>query len=162
VQVPHNFSHDDPKRFVEERAASLNLVGRYVALLTAVEMKNLQVLSDACVTAFITAGISNPSPFGTINIILVSSAKMSEGAVAGAIITATEAKARALFDCGFDFTGTTTDAVAVAYENPGGTESVLYGGPATPFGKTITRLVRAGVKNALKAHYGSDDTQKWQ
>lgn len=162
IQVPRNFSHEDPKSFVEHKAVSLNLDGSYVALLTAVEMKNLQTLADACVTAFITAGLTNPSSFGTINIILVSSAKLSEGAMAGAIITATEAKTRALLDYGFNLTGTTTDAVVIAYENCGEGEPILYSGPATQFGKRVMKLVRIGVKDALKAHYGSDETTEWQ
>jgi len=161
-QVPHNFSHDDPKSYIEEMAASMKLEGGYVALLTAVEMKNVQILSDACVTVFITAGLTNPSSFGTINIIVISSATLSEGAIAGTIITATEAKAHALIDKGLHFTGTTSDAIVVAYENTGEDEPILYSGPATPFGSRVAKLVRLGVKDALKAHYGSDDVDKWQ
>lgn len=162
IQVPHDFSHDDPKSYIEEIAASMRLEGGSVALLTAVEMKNVQILSDACVTVFITAGLTNPSSFGTINIIVVSSASLSEGAMAGTIITATEAKARALIDKGLHFTGTTSDAIVVAYENSRDDESILYSGPATPFGSRVAKLVRLGVKDALKAHYGSDDVDKWQ
>ena len=160
IQVPHDFSHDDPKSYIEGVAASLKLEGNCIALLTAVEMKNVQILNDACVTVFITAGF-NPSSFGTINIIVISSATLSEGAIAGTIITATEAKAHALFDCGFSFTGTTSDAVLVAYENRGEGEPILYSGPATAFGGSVAKLVRLGVKDALKAHYGSDDVDKW-
>jgi len=162
IQVPHDFSHDDPKSFVEHKAAMLNLDGSYVALLTAVKMKNLQILSDACVTVFITAGLTNPSSFGTINIILVSSVRLSEGAMAGAIITATEAKTRALLDHGFDLTGTTTDAVVIAYENYSEGESISYSGPATPFGKRVAKLVRLGVRDALQAHYRCDDAATWR
>ncbi len=161
IQVPHDFSHDDPKSYIKEIAASMKLEGGYVALLTAVEMKNVQILNDACVTVFITAGF-NPSSFGTINIIVISSTTLSEGAIAGTIITATEAKARALFDCGFNLTGTTTDAMVVAYENNGEGAPIWYSGPATPLGRRVTKLVRSGVKDALKAHYGSDDVSKWQ
>ena len=102
IQVPHDFSHDDPKSYIEGVAASLKLEGGCIALLTAVEMKNVQILYDACVTVFVTAGFTNSSSFGTINIIVISSATLSEGAITGTIITATEAKARALFDCGFN------------------------------------------------------------
>ena len=160
IQVPHDFSHDDPKSYIEGVAASLKLEGNCIALLTAVEMKNVQILNDACVTVFITAGF-NPSSFGTINIIVISSTTLSEGAIAGTIITATEAKAHALFDKGLHFTGTTSDAVVVAYENTGGDAPILYSGPATAFGGRVTKLVRLGVKDALKAHYGSDDVDKW-
>ena len=161
IQVPHDFSHDDPKSYIEGVAASMTLEGGYLALLTAVEMKNVRILSDACVTVFVTAGLTNPSPFGTINIIIISSETLSEGAIAGTIITATEAKTRALIDKGLEFTGTTSDAVIVAYENNGEGEPILYSGPATPFGNRVAKLVRLGVKEALKAHYGSDDVDKW-
>jgi adenosylcobinamide hydrolase len=162
IQVPHNFSHDDPKSYIEEIAASLTLEGDSVALLTAVEMKNVQILSDACVTVFVTAGLTNPSSFGTINIIVISSAPLSEGAIAGTIITATEAKAHALIDKGLHFTGTTSDAIVVAYENGREDGLILYSGPATTFGRRVAKLVRLGVKEALKAHYGSDDVDKWE
>lgn len=162
IQVPHNFSHDDPKSYVEKIVASMKLEGGYVALLTAVEMKNVQILNDACVTVFVTAGLTNPSSFGTINIIVISSATLSEGAIAGTIITATEAKTRALIDKGLQFTGTTSDAIIVAYENSSESEPILYSGPATPLGSRVAKLVRLGVKEALKAHYGSDDVDKWK
>jgi adenosylcobinamide hydrolase len=109
----------------------------------------------------VTAGLTNPSSFGTINIIVISSKTLSEGAIAGTIITATEAKTRALIDKGLQFTGTTSDAIVVAYEGTGEGEPILYSGPATPFGSRVAKLVRAGVKEALKAHYGSDDVNKW-
>jgi adenosylcobinamide hydrolase len=161
IQVPHNFSHDDPKSYVEGMAASMTLEGGYVALLTAVEMKHVRILSDACVTVFVTAGLTNPSSFGTINIIVISSETLSEGAIAGTIVTATEAKTRALIDKGLQFTGTTSDAIVVAYDGTGEGEPILYSGPATPFGRRVAKLVRLGVKEALKAHYGSDDVNKW-
>ena len=161
IQVPHDFSHDDPKSYIEGVTASMTLEEDCLALLTAVEMKNVRILSDGCVTVFVTAGLTNPSSFGTINIIVISSEKMSEGAIAGTIITATEAKTRALIDKGLGFTGTTSDAIIIAYEQTGEGEPILYGGPATPFGSRVSKLVRAGVKEALKAYYGTDDVDKW-
>jgi adenosylcobinamide hydrolase len=161
VQVSHDFSHDDPKSYIKGVAASMALQGGYLALLTAVEMKNVRILSDACVTVFVTAGLTNPSSFGTINVIVISSEALSEGAIVGTIITATEAKTRALIDKGLQFTGTTSDAIVVAYEKSSEGEPILYSGPATPFGSRVAKLVRLGVKEALKAHYGSDDVGKW-
>lgn len=162
VQVPHNFSHNDPEGYIQDLAASMKLEGGYVALLTAVEMKNVRILHDACVTVFVTAGLTNPSSFGTINIIVISSEALSEGAIAGTIITATEAKTRALIDKGLQFTGTTSDAIVVACENSSQGEPILYSGPATPFGSRVAKLVRLGVKEALKAYYGSDDVDTWK
>jgi len=161
IQVSDDFSHDDPKSYIEGIAASMKLEGDYLALLTAVEMKNVRVMSDACVTVFVTAGLTNPSSFGTINIIVISSETLGEGAIAGTIVTSTEAKTRALIDKGLRFTGTTSDAIIVAYEDSTGGEPILYSGLATPFGSRVAKLVRAGVKEALKAHYGSDDVDKW-
>jgi adenosylcobinamide hydrolase len=161
IQVSPDFSHDDPKSYIEGITASLTLKGDRLALLTAVEMKNVRILSDACVTVFVTAGLTNPSSFGTINIIVISSETLSEGAIVGTLITATEAKTRALIDKGLQFTGTTSDAIIVAYENSGECEPILYSGLATPFGSRVAKLVRLGVKEALKAHYGSDDVDTW-
>ncbi|MGZ5539645.1 MAG: adenosylcobinamide amidohydrolase [Halobacteriota archaeon] len=162
IQVSPDFSHDDPKSYIEGITASLTLKGDRLALLTAVEMKNVRILSDACVTVFVTAGLTNPSSFGTINIIVISSETLSEGAIVGTIITTTEAKTRALIDKGLQFTGTTSDAIIVAYENSGEGEPILYSGLATSFGSRVAKLVRLGVKEALKAHYGSDDVDKWK
>jgi adenosylcobinamide hydrolase len=144
IQVPHDFPHTDAARYIKEIGTSMKLDGGYFALLTAVEMKNVQILSDACVTVFVTAGVSNPSSLGTINIIVISSETLSEGAIAGTIVTATEAKTRALLDKGLQFTGTTSDAIIVAYENSGEGDPILYSGLATPFGSTVAKLVRSG------------------
>ena len=118
--VDKDFNRDDPCVYLDEIANGLGVEKPYFGFMTAVQMENLCIVSDRLITAFITAGISNPghdpSLPGTINIILVVHGHMSEGALAGAIITATEAKAKALFDMGFDFTGTTTDAMAVLME----------------------------------------------
>jgi adenosylcobinamide hydrolase len=163
IQVPYDFPHDNPGNYVRDTVLSLRLDGSYTALLTAVEMQSTQILTDACVTVFVTAGIRNPSSFGTINIIVVSSKKLSEGAMVGTIITATESKTRALFDMGFRFTGTVTDAVVVACENSSSeNEPILYGGSATFFGRRVVKLVRQGVKDALKAHYGSSGVKGGQ
>jgi adenosylcobinamide hydrolase len=79
--------------------------------------------------------------------------------MANVIITATEAKTRALFDLGFTFTGTKTDAVVVAYERESGGETVQYAGPSTEFGRKVTRLVRLGVTNGLIAQHGDTITE---
>ncbi len=154
IQVPHDFPHADPEGYIDRVARTLHLDGDCIALLTAVEAKNVQIGKEDRVTVFTTAGVTHPSSDGTINLIIVSSRKLSEGAMANAIITATEAKARALFDMGFTFTGTSTDAVVVAYESESGGETIQYAGPSTEFGRKITRLVRLGVTNGLIAQHG--------
>ncbi len=96
IQVPPDFPHDNPEEYVQNAARSLRFKGDYVALLTAVDMPRVQVLSDACATIFVTAGLPNSPSGRTINIIVVASSTLNEGAMAGTIITATESKTRAL------------------------------------------------------------------
>lgn len=164
-QVPRTFNPPDPREFIKEEALKLGLGEAHFGLLTAVKMEYLQVIENDYLTAFITAGVSNGLEFrakvGTINIILVSKAKLSETALLGAIITATEAKGLALLEKGYTFLGTNTDAVIVAYEIDSGFDSesspknerkqeIPYAGSSTDFGKKITEVVIKGVKAGLE------------
>ncbi|MCC4765434.1 adenosylcobinamide amidohydrolase [Methanosarcina sp. DH1] len=160
-QVPRTFNPPDPREFVKEEALKLSFEEAYFGLLTAVKMEYLQVIENDYLTAFITAGVSNGSEFrakvGTINIILISKVRLSETALLGAIITATEAKGLALLEKGYTFLGTNTDAVIVAYEiasKPGleneERQEIPYAGSSTDFGKKITEAVIKGVKVGLE------------
>lgn len=159
-QVPRTFNPPDPQEFLKEEALKLGLTEAHFGLLTAVKMEYLQVIENDYLTAFITAGVSNGSEFrakvGTINIILVSKARLSETALLGAIITATEAKGLALLEKGYTFLGTNTDAVIVAYKTSSedGSKSeekqeIPYAGSSTEFGKKITEAVIKGVQAGL-------------
>lgn len=159
--MPRTFNPSDPREFVKEEALKLSLGETHFGLLTAVKMKYLQVIENDYLTAFITAGVSNGSEFRakvrTINIILISKARLSETALLGAIITATEAKGLALLEKGYTFLGTNTDAIIVAYEigsKPGLENEVKneipYAGSSTDFGKKITEAVIKGVKAGLE------------
>ncbi|MCC4772198.1 adenosylcobinamide amidohydrolase [Methanosarcina sp. DH2] len=160
-QVPRTFNPPSSQEFIREEALRLSIEKAYFGLLTAVNMEYLQIIEDDYLTAFITAGVSNGSEFrvkvGTINIILISKAKLSETALFGAIITATEAKGLALLEKGYTFLGTNTDAVMVAYETDSGPGSgseekreIPYAGSSTEFGKKITEAVIRGVKVGLE------------
>lgn len=152
-QVQQDFDHFEPAQYMDRLADSLQMQRPYFGLLTAVNMDNLCVMTDDYLTTFVTAGITHPSPhranIGTINIILMIKGIMSEGAMLGAIITATEAKGLALLNMGFDFLGTTTDAVIVAYEKQP-RPYIEYAGPYTDLGKKITKTVVMGVKEGIK------------
>jgi adenosylcobinamide hydrolase len=164
-QVPRTFNPPDPQEFLKEEALKLGPGVTHFGLLTAVKMEYLQVIESDYLTAFITAGVSNGSEFkariGTINIILISKARLSETALLGAIITATEAKGLALLEKGYTFLGTNTDAVIVAYEIDSESNSgfgperkekqeIPYAGSSTNFGKKITEAVIKGVKAGLE------------
>lgn len=84
----------------------------------------------------------------TINIILFLEAKLSKSGMLNAIITATEAKSKALFKLGYDFTGTNTDAIIILSTIDGDYEK--FTGPATNLGKKIWQVVFEGVKESLE------------
>ncbi|MDD3043635.1 MAG: adenosylcobinamide amidohydrolase [Methanosarcinaceae archaeon] len=162
-QVPRTFNPPDPGQYVKDAETVLGLEGTCFGLLTAVNMGYMQVIEDDYLTVFVTAGVSNGSEFrakniGTINIILISKEKLSETALFGAIITATEAKGLALLENAYKFLGTNTDAIIVAYEKAAGYEGAIeserrleipYAGSSTEFGKMITKAVIKGVKAGL-------------
>jgi alpha-ribazole phosphatase CobZ len=124
-----------------------------VGFLTAADVSRASVTSRGRVTCVATAGLSNASRAGTINLLLAVDAALTPSAMANAIIVATEAKVSVLRELdilcdGRPATGTSTDAVAVACY---GQEQVEYSGPATPIGGNIGQAVRDGLLEALSA-----------
>ncbi len=151
--VRGDFDHREPARELERIAASAGVGQEYFGLLTAVDMRNLCILQHDFVTVFITAGLSSPAKPGhqTINILIHSDEGLTDGALLGAIIPATEAKAVALREAGFEATGTPSDAVCVACE---GDPVHEYGGIATPVGSRVFKAVMFGIPAAMDRHVG--------
>lgn len=174
-QVTKGYNCDEP---LEEMAAFLEHEGidgtQAAGFLTAALVKDYGYASFAwppeapeqglepefAVSAWATAGFGNKARAGlsipkeelfpgTINIILIVDAKMGDAALAGAFITATEAKTAALQDLGITVdggllaTGTTTDAVFVAATGRG--RQCTYTGTATQLGHLIGRAVYEAV-----------------
>ncbi|MDR0379105.1 MAG: adenosylcobinamide amidohydrolase [Candidatus Accumulibacter sp.] len=149
---------------------------------TAADMDNLAVATQEygpfTVTALVTAGAETNAlragvdegvhvegedwqPHGgTINILLLTNARLSEGAMAQTIIMATEAKTAALEDLrvpssytkGVQATGTGTDSVIVAAGNDG--PRVTYTGGHSRIGELIGKAVYAAVVEALEKQNG--------
>lgn len=115
---------------------------------------------DVRVCSWVTMGLGNTARAGmerkpeelfpgTINMIILIDANLSDNAMANCIITATEAKAAALQDLGVRVkdmnqveriaTGTTTDAIVVAATGRGRLRE--YAGTATWIGHLIARTV---------------------
>ncbi|HDQ07434.1 MAG TPA: hypothetical protein ENN44_01420 [Methanoculleus sp.] len=153
--VPKNFEHEDPLAYIHAIAASRGYGEDVFGLLTAVGMHNLCVLTYDYVTVFITAGVTNRNPQGpgTINIIVYTREACSEGALLELIITATEAKADALRRMGYDFTGTTTDAVVACHEG-GGEVAHPYAGTFTDIGAKVYESILHGLPEALRRFEG--------
>jgi adenosylcobinamide hydrolase len=148
--VPPEWEGADPLRDLSAVASRQGLPPDFFGLLTAVKMQHLCILQYDFVTVFISAGI-HPGSCGTINIIACSSQGMSDAALAGAIITATEAKSDALRARGYPFSGTPTDAAIVASEGP---VVHQYAGILTEAGERIRAAVLFGVPEALQRHEG--------
>ncbi|MFV2041295.1 MAG: adenosylcobinamide amidohydrolase, partial [Candidatus Hydrothermarchaeales archaeon] len=154
--VEKEFCHDSPELFLKKVACRLGLDPEAtVGLMTAADLDNLAVKNECSkdhqVCAVVTGGVSNAAAAGetaaasdygagTINIILLIGGVHKESAMAGCIITATEAKTAALLELGvkgqggdLPATGTTTDTVVVAATAQGrayefsGTGTVLGG-----------------------------------
>ncbi|RAV21675.1 adenosylcobinamide amidohydrolase [Paenibacillus contaminans] len=173
-QVPKTYSSDDPSSEMQAFLQGIQVdASRTAGLLTSANVcdlgcatmrmsgRNEQPLQ---VSAWVTAGLSNKARAGlerpeeelypgTINIIVVIDAIMTEAAMVNAVITATEAKAAALLDLDIRLqdsnlpaTGTTTDAIVIAATQRG--ETYMYAGTATKLGSMIGKTVYdAAVKS---------------
>jgi adenosylcobinamide amidohydrolase len=99
---------------------------------------------------------------GTINVILLTNAVLSDGAMARAIITATEAKTAALQDLNvrstscpqYQATGTGTDNMIVVSGAGRSTPLRLTSGH-TKMGELIGFSTKTAIAEALKKHDGS-------
>ncbi len=148
---------------------------RFTGLMTGANMDNLAVREEnwknVKVVALVTAGVKGNAmrmsrdtgayySHGTINIIILTNHRLSAGAMARAIITATEAKSAALLDMDirstylpleYKATGTGTDNVMVIQ---GEGLKIPYGGGHTKIGELIARAVHAGVTEAVARQNG--------
>ncbi|MFZ5634065.1 MAG: adenosylcobinamide amidohydrolase [Bacillota bacterium] len=164
--VDKEYNGSDPEEELRREALRLRLDHDVLGMMTAVSV-NHTVLSqgrqeDLAVATLCTAGVGNPGVAGepagkvqgqyqpgTINLILLIDGNPTDAAMVNAVITATEAKTRALFKAkvslpdGEPVTGTTTDAIVVACTGRG--EPLRYAGTATGLGYLIGRTVYKAV-----------------
>jgi adenosylcobinamide hydrolase len=151
--VGGTFDHDNPLRPMEDLAAGMGFSRDFFGLLTAVDIRATCILHYDYITLFVTAGFPDPDKgnAGTINIIVHSAEGFTDGALLGAILTVTMAKADALRALGRPVSGTATDAVVAASEGPPCHE---YAGTATEAGRRIYEAAFRGVQEALARHEG--------
>ena len=133
-----------------------NNLKNFVGFMTAADVRKvLSIAQSGSVTAYVTAGVTNPAiageappPWkpGTINIALVISEGLTVGAMANAIMTATEAKTYTLLRLGYNATGTTSDGIGVfAFEG-----NKEWAGTATELGINIGKAVRQALEESLR------------
>lgn len=168
VTVPAAYARLDPDVHLAELADQRDLGGPGVGLLTAVDVTEAVTAVDAGVSATATVGIGHPAwaaapdghlrdahhP-GTINIVSWVPVPMSDAALINLVVTATEAKAQALWEHGVAATGTASDAICVACpatgRGAGAASGEIFGGPRSAWGARLARAVHgavgAGVRN---------------
>ena len=156
--VPGDYARLDPEAHLLE--ASAGLPEPVVGMLTAVDVTRYRSARSGGARAVATVGATHalaaagrrprtvPS-LGTINVLVVVEAPLTDAGLAGAFLTAVEAKAQALADARVPArnaagwaTGTATDSVCVACP-PGASEP--FAGPATQTGAALARAVHAAV-----------------
>ncbi|WP_227936137.1 heme ABC transporter ATP-binding protein [Alkalihalobacillus deserti] len=143
-----------------------------LGMMTAAYLEDASILmskpDSPAILVMISAGVSNAVDaasahkqadwipvIGTINIWVFIEGTLPESAYVQAVMTVTEAKAKALHDeqildsvSGTIATGTSTDSVLIASSQSG--VSYPYAGTITPIGKEIARLVYEGTIDAIK------------
>ena len=163
----------DPARTLSKLAVSLGIRDKFVGLMTAVRLADLVTVREAYdqiwVEGFVTVGTSNAvragEPVavghltnssahpGTINLILVTNARLSASAMVGMVQVATEAKTAVLLHAKVKSwtgrpgaTGTGTDAVVVVSGNG---PPLRYSGTHTILGELVGRVVETAVTEGL-------------
>lgn len=172
--VDANYDSDDVKAemaaYLEQQGFhGTDTVGMMTAVMTEhVEMDQYQGDFGTILIA-VTAGVGNAvdvsealtrdreQRIGTINTWIIVNGTLSDEAFIQAMITATEAKAKALQMeaiqdplTGTIATGTSTDSLLVAATQQG--EFLSYAGPITPLGKLIGHGVYACTVRAIRAY----------
>lgn len=175
-----------PEKYHRSVCEELGLPAESTATMgTAANMNYATVVErgddDVCVTAMVTAGVQgnascagDPATWreapegratpvlqtGTINVKILLHCPVTEGALARAVMTITEAKSAALQQLAVrsrysmdPATGTTTDQFCVAAPLQGGTPH-RYTSPGTKLGEYIGVAVRDATLEALRWHNG--------
>ncbi|ELY56790.1 adenosylcobinamide amidohydrolase [Natronococcus amylolyticus DSM 10524] len=176
VSVPEGWGRTDLEAYADERLERAGFEDPGPVLFTGVDVADARGAHCGPVTAYATAGISNPaalpmepsggslesssagdsdsgSPTGTVNVVVYADRRLADGALANLLAVAAEAKAATLLaETGFP--GTTTDAIIVGHD-PGG-EPAAFSGSATTVGASTRACVRDAVRASLRAHYRPD------
>src|SRR5210317_1315786 len=179
MQVAKNFDGtkqivENPENTLAEYCRQLQLSGATVGMMTSASMDSFRLVSRSSqgvvISAMVTAGISNArcagdradrrtfqpdaNPTGTINIIILTNATMSQAAMVESVMLATEAKTVAMRKLGLKSpvsgtiaTGTGTDAIAVA--NGFGAGTIRYCGKHVLFGEMLASAVIEAITESL-------------
>ena len=175
MKVPKDSSgKDSPELTLSNYCMNAGWHGTSVGMMTAASMKSFRMAKvteqGVELVVLVTSGLSNArrvgdraecrtiavdsKEVGTINIIFLTSAKLTDAASVEAVLVITEAKAAALQDAKIMSpisneiaTGTGTDSVAVVSGH--GPEVIKYCGKHVLFGEILGRLVMDTVGSSI-------------
>ncbi|GAC1371357.1 MAG: adenosylcobinamide amidohydrolase [Actinomycetota bacterium] len=182
LQVPGDYARTDPLAHLAEATASLD--PPVLGMLTAAEVSSFRDIVVGSARAIATVGLGSPLAAagavgfsavgegevaagqgraanrpGTINILVVVDAPLTDAGLVGAFQTAVEAKVQALSEARVQAhngagwaTGTATDVLAMVCP-PGST--VGFAGPATTVGADLARAVYHAVRLGCPAGSGA-------
>jgi len=175
LKVPLSINcHEKPESSLQNYADSASWHGCVVGMMTAASMKSFamqtQTVQEIEIAVLVTSGLSNArcvgdkaeyrhmlsdvKEVGTINIIILTSATLSEAAMAEILMIVTEAKVLVMYELGINSTtsgkiatGTGTDSVAVV--SGVDTEPIRYAGKHTLFGELLGKMVISTLKTSI-------------
>jgi adenosylcobinamide hydrolase len=165
LQVPHGYARMDPDAHLREEMAARGLdPGATLGAMTAAHVDRAVSREEPGVVRVVaTVGIGVPlaaagrvlhevPAVGTINLLVLVEAPLTDGALVYAVQTATEAKAQALADAGIaamnhdgPATGTATDSICIAVKRTHPPATEPFAGPMSPAGGAIARCVHGAV-----------------
>jgi adenosylcobinamide hydrolase len=172
LTVPEGFDRTDLDAYAAERLGDRP---QGPTLLTGVSQRHARGARCGPVAAVATVGLSNPAVLpveseveaeadaretatdgwrpGTVNVFVGTTRALDDGAMAGLLATAVEAKTATLLSAA-EVPGTTSDAVVVASDPEG--EPSAFAGSATEVGAAARACVRDAVLASLEARYDGE------
>ena len=168
VTVPEGWERTDLGTYIDERRDRAGFTATGPTLLTGVEMHHARGARLDPVVAYATVGLSNPAALpmeptgtgeerrdwpadvGTANLLVGTTRRLNEAALATLLGVVVEAKtATLLAESGFP--GTTTDAVVVGSDGTG--EPATFAGSATPVGAAARACIREAIRASFRSRY---------
>ncbi len=167
-------ANESPDITLSNYCSAAGWAGTAVGLMTAASMDSFRMAKEIVqgveIIVLVTSGLSNArrvgdraecrtitsnsEEVGTINIIVLTSAELTDAACVEAVLMITEAKAAALQEAEIVSpisneiaTGTGTDAVAVISGQ--GPETINYCGKHVLFGEILGRMVKGAVADSI-------------
>jgi adenosylcobinamide hydrolase len=163
AQVPSDYARTDPETHLAELVRELGLPRPTVGMMTAALIEDHVDVTQGTARVVATVGLRDPHTAvssgrdpggghlpGTINLLILLQAPLTDAALVGAASTAVEAKVQALATAGVKAgsvtaTGTATDSICVACPTGSSGSRVHFAGPATRVGSDLARAVHDAV-----------------